>query len=53
MLDVSIWSAALGGLNGAPAEMSERTLREWYPLGLEGCWLVNRVFPDGPDEFNA
>ena len=21
-------------------------LREQYPLGLEGCWLVNEVFPD-------
>jgi len=25
-----------------------RTLREQYPLGLEGHWLVNRVFPDRP-----
>jgi beta-glucosidase len=24
------YGAALGGLNGAPAELSERTLREWY-----------------------
>jgi len=23
-------------------------LREQYPLDLEGCWLVNRVFPDRP-----
>ena len=23
-----------------------REAREQYPLGLEGCWLVNRVFPD-------
>lgn len=24
------YGAAIGGLNGAPAELSERTLREWY-----------------------
>ena len=24
------YGAATGGLNGAPAELSERTLREWY-----------------------
>jgi len=21
-------------------------LREQYPLGLDGCWLVDRIFPD-------
>ena len=26
----------------------ESYLREQYPLGLEGCWLVNKVFPDKP-----
>jgi len=31
----------------------KRTLREWYPRGLEGRWLVNRVFPDKRDEYDA
>ena len=30
-------------------------LREQYPLGLEGCWLVDTVFPDrqASDEYEA
>ena len=30
-------------------------LREQYPLGLEGCWLVDYVFPDrqASDGFDA
>ena len=35
------YGAALGGLNGAPAELSERTLREWYLAPMAVTWPLH------------